>query len=68
VNILIKNFGIFSTKPFAKIDDAEWQRFFDINVMSDVRLTRHYLPGMLAHDWGVSSLSPANPPSKPRSR
>ena len=66
MDILINNHGIFSIKPFAEIDDAEWQRFFDTNIMSDVRLTRHYLPGMLAHDWGrivfISSKSAIHTP------
>ena len=66
VDILVNNLGIFSTQPFAAIEDAEWQRFFDTNVMSGVRLTRHYLPGMLARDWGrvvfVSSESGINIP------
>ncbi|MGH8500991.1 MAG: SDR family NAD(P)-dependent oxidoreductase [Gammaproteobacteria bacterium] len=66
VDILVNNLGIFSTQPFAEIEDAEWQRFFDTNVMSGVRLTRHYLPGMLERDWGrvvfVSSESGINIP------
>jgi NAD(P)-dependent dehydrogenase (short-subunit alcohol dehydrogenase family) len=51
-DILINNLGIFEPKPFAEIPDADWQRFFDVNVMSGVRLSRHYLPGMLRKDWG----------------
>ncbi|MBA2411031.1 MAG: SDR family NAD(P)-dependent oxidoreductase [Gammaproteobacteria bacterium] len=66
VDILVNNLGIFRTQPFAEISDAEWQRFFDTNVMSGVRLTRHYLPGMLERDWGrvvfVSSESGINIP------
>ncbi len=66
VDVLINNLGIFSIKGFAEIDDAEWQRFFDTNVMSGVRLTRHYLPGMVERDWGrvvfVSSESGINIP------
>jgi NAD(P)-dependent dehydrogenase (short-subunit alcohol dehydrogenase family) len=68
IDVLVNSLSIFSTKPFAEIDDAEWQRFFDTNVMSGVRLTRHYLPGMLERDWGrivfVSSESGLNIPSE----
>ncbi len=42
-DILVNNVGIFDPKPFAEISDDEWQRFFDTNVMSGVRLSRHYL-------------------------
>jgi NAD(P)-dependent dehydrogenase (short-subunit alcohol dehydrogenase family) len=52
VDILINNLGIFERKLFEDIDDAEWQRFFDINVMSGVRLSRTYLPGMKRRNWG----------------
>jgi NAD(P)-dependent dehydrogenase (short-subunit alcohol dehydrogenase family) len=52
VDILVNNVGIFDPKPFLEIPDAEWLRFFEINVMSGVRLARHYLPGMLRKDWG----------------
>src|SRR5262249_34979083 len=52
VDILINNAGIFEPKPFAKIPDADWTRFFETNVMSGVRLARAYLPGMLKRDWG----------------
>jgi NAD(P)-dependent dehydrogenase (short-subunit alcohol dehydrogenase family) len=51
-DILVNNLGIFEPKPFAEIPDADWQRFFDVNVMSGVRLSRHYLPGMLRKNWG----------------
>jgi len=51
-DILINNLGIFEPKPFAEIPDADWQRFFEVNVMSGVRLSRHYLPGMLRKKWG----------------
>ena len=44
--------GIFEPKPFAEIPDADWYRFFEINVMSGVRLARHYLAGMLKKNWG----------------
>jgi NAD(P)-dependent dehydrogenase (short-subunit alcohol dehydrogenase family) len=51
-DILVNNLGIFEPKPFAEISDADWQRFFEANVMSGVRLSRHYLPGMLRKNWG----------------
>jgi NAD(P)-dependent dehydrogenase (short-subunit alcohol dehydrogenase family) len=52
VDVLVNNVGIFEPKPFAEIPDADWYRFFEINVMSGVRLTRHYLAGMLKKNWG----------------
>jgi NAD(P)-dependent dehydrogenase (short-subunit alcohol dehydrogenase family) len=52
VDILVNNLGIFEPKPFEEIPDADWLRFFETNVMSGVRLTRHYLPGMRRKDWG----------------
>jgi NAD(P)-dependent dehydrogenase (short-subunit alcohol dehydrogenase family) len=52
VDILLNNVGIFEPKPFAEISDADWYRFFEINVMSGVRLSRHYLAGMLKQNWG----------------
>jgi NAD(P)-dependent dehydrogenase (short-subunit alcohol dehydrogenase family) len=52
VDILVNNMGIFEPKPFEEIPDADWMRFFEANVMSGVRLTRHYLPGMKARNWG----------------
>ncbi|AMP69014.1 SDR family NAD(P)-dependent oxidoreductase [Ralstonia solanacearum] len=52
VDILVNNLGIFDPKPFEDIDDAEWLRFFNVNVMSGVRLSRAYLPGMKAQNWG----------------
>jgi NAD(P)-dependent dehydrogenase (short-subunit alcohol dehydrogenase family) len=52
VDILVNNVGIFDPKPFLEIPDADWFRFFEVNVMSGVRLARHYLPGMLRKDWG----------------
>src|ERR1700693_4990304 len=51
-DILINNLGIFEPKPFAEIVDADWLRFFEANVMSGVRLSRQYLPGMLRKNWG----------------
>jgi NAD(P)-dependent dehydrogenase (short-subunit alcohol dehydrogenase family) len=52
VDILVNNVGIFEPKPFEEIPDEDWLRFFETNVMSGVRLTRHYLPGMRKRDWG----------------
>jgi NAD(P)-dependent dehydrogenase (short-subunit alcohol dehydrogenase family) len=51
-DILVNNLGIFDIKPFLEISDAEWLRFFEVNVLSGVRLTRKYLPGMLRKNWG----------------
>jgi NAD(P)-dependent dehydrogenase (short-subunit alcohol dehydrogenase family) len=51
-DILVNNLGIFDPKPFAEIPDAEWLRFFEVNVMSGVRLSRHYLTTMLKNNWG----------------
>lgn len=67
-DILINNLGIFDPVPFEEISDGEWQRFFETNVMSGVRLARHYLPGMKALNWGrivfISSESGVNPPGE----
>ncbi len=52
VDVLVNNVGIFEPKPFAEIPDADWYRFFEINVMSGVRLARHYLAEMLKKNWG----------------
>jgi NAD(P)-dependent dehydrogenase (short-subunit alcohol dehydrogenase family) len=52
VDILVNNLGIFEIKPFLEIPDADWQRLFEVNVLSGVRLSRHYLPGMLKKNWG----------------
>jgi NAD(P)-dependent dehydrogenase (short-subunit alcohol dehydrogenase family) len=52
VDVLVNNVGIFEPKPFAEITDADWYRFFEVNVMSGVRLSRHYLAGMLQKNWG----------------
>jgi len=65
-DILVNNAGIYGLKPFFDIDDAEWTHYFEMNVMSGVRLARHYLKGMLERDWGrvvfVSSESGLNIP------
>ena len=52
VDILINNLGIFDPKPFEEIPDADWVRFFEVNVLSGVRLSRLYLPRMREKDWG----------------
>ncbi|SDL10217.1 NAD(P)-dependent dehydrogenase, short-chain alcohol dehydrogenase family [Catalinimonas alkaloidigena] len=52
VDILVNNVGIFEPKPFAEIPDEDWLRFFEMNVMSGIRLSRHYFPKMLAQNWG----------------
>jgi NAD(P)-dependent dehydrogenase (short-subunit alcohol dehydrogenase family) len=52
VEILVNNLGIFEPKPFDEISDEEWIRFFEINVMSGVRLSRAYLPSMRDRNWG----------------
>ncbi|MBF59451.1 SDR family oxidoreductase [Halomonas sp. FeN2] len=67
-DILINNVGIFAPQDFFDVDDATWQQFFDVNVMSAVRLSRHYAQGMRERDWGriqfVSSESGINIPSE----
>jgi NAD(P)-dependent dehydrogenase (short-subunit alcohol dehydrogenase family) len=52
VDILVNNLGIFEPKPFEQIPDEDWRRFFEVNVLSGVRLSRAYLPGMKQRDWG----------------
>ena len=52
VDVLINNAGIFAPRAFEDIADAEWLSFFETNVLSGVRLSRHYLPGMRARNWG----------------
>jgi NAD(P)-dependent dehydrogenase (short-subunit alcohol dehydrogenase family) len=65
-DILVNNLGIFEPKPFDAITDADWHRFFDTNVMSGIRLSRHYLPAMVKRQWGrivfISSESALNIP------
>lgn len=67
VDILVNNVGLFGLAPFAGISDEDWQRYFDVNVMSGVRLSRHALGGMLAKNWGriifVGSESGVNIPA-----
>jgi NAD(P)-dependent dehydrogenase (short-subunit alcohol dehydrogenase family) len=68
VDILVNNLGIFEPKPFDEIPDADWQRFFNVNVLSGVRLSRAYLPGMKHKNWGriifISSESGVQIPSE----
>jgi NAD(P)-dependent dehydrogenase (short-subunit alcohol dehydrogenase family) len=52
VDVLVNNLGIFEPKPFEQIPDEDWLRFFEVNVLSGVRLTRACLPGMLRRNWG----------------
>ncbi|MEI9959583.1 MAG: SDR family oxidoreductase [Limisphaerales bacterium] len=52
VDILVNNLGIFEPKPFEEIPDDDWRRFFETNVLSGVRLSRTYLPGMKKKNWG----------------
>ena len=52
VDILVNNLGIFEPKPFEDIPDADWMRFFEVNVLSGVRLSRAYLPAMKRANWG----------------
>ena len=68
VDILINNVGIFSPKVFETITDEEWLHIFEVNVLSGVRLSRHYLPKMINQDWGriifISSESGVQIPSE----
>jgi NAD(P)-dependent dehydrogenase (short-subunit alcohol dehydrogenase family) len=52
VDILVNNAGIFAVQPFLESRDDDWQHFYDVNVMSGVRLCRHYLAGMLKRNRG----------------
>jgi NAD(P)-dependent dehydrogenase (short-subunit alcohol dehydrogenase family) len=52
VEILVNNLGIFEPKPFEQIPDDDWRRFFEVNVLSGVRLSRAFLPGMKKRNWG----------------
>lgn len=68
VDILINNTGIYEPKPFLDIPDTDWLRFFEVNVMSGVRLSRVLLPHMLKQNWGriifISSESGLNIPAE----
>ncbi|MFC6633172.1 SDR family NAD(P)-dependent oxidoreductase [Microbulbifer taiwanensis] len=67
VDILVNNLGIYGPQDFFEIPDDEWTRFFDVNVLSGVRLSRAYLPSMLEKNWGrvifISSESGLNIPA-----
>lgn len=67
IDILINNIGIFEVKDFEKITDGDWYKYFEINVMSSVRLSRHLMPKMLNKNWGriifISSESGVNIPA-----
>jgi len=52
IDVLVNNLGIFEPTPFDQISDSEWLRFFEVNVMSGVRLSRAYLPPMTKRNWG----------------
>ncbi|MBS0449504.1 MAG: SDR family oxidoreductase [Proteobacteria bacterium] len=52
VDILVNNLGIFEPKPFEDIPDADWLRFFEVNVLSGIRMARHYVGGMRKRNWG----------------
>jgi NAD(P)-dependent dehydrogenase (short-subunit alcohol dehydrogenase family) len=66
-DILVNNLGIYERKPFLKIPDEDWTRFFEVNVMSGVRFSRFYAPKMVDRKWGriifVSSESGLNIPT-----
>jgi NAD(P)-dependent dehydrogenase (short-subunit alcohol dehydrogenase family) len=68
LDILVNNMGIFEPKAFEEISDADWLRFFETNVLSGVRLSRHYLRGMRQRNWGrvvfVSSESAVQIPTE----
>ncbi|WKB51992.1 SDR family NAD(P)-dependent oxidoreductase [Eleftheria terrae] len=51
-DILVNNLGFYEAKPFAEITDDDWFRMIELNVMSGIRLSRHYFPRMLARNWG----------------
>ncbi|GAB1818614.1 SDR family NAD(P)-dependent oxidoreductase [Herbidospora sp. RD11066] len=67
LDILVNNVGVFGLDRFEDVSDEEWQRYFDVNVMSGVRLSRRFLPGMLDRNWGriifISSESGVNVPA-----
>ena len=68
VDILVNNLGVYEPKPFDRISDEDWRRFFEVNVLSGVRLSRAYLPGMKERNWGrivfISSESAINTPAE----
>jgi NAD(P)-dependent dehydrogenase (short-subunit alcohol dehydrogenase family) len=52
VDVLVNNMGVFEPKPFERIPDEDWLHFFEANVLSGIRLSRHYVVGMRARNWG----------------
>jgi NAD(P)-dependent dehydrogenase (short-subunit alcohol dehydrogenase family) len=68
LDILVNNMGIFEPKPFEQIPDSDWLRLFEANVLSGIRLARHYVQGMRARNWGriifVSSESAVQIPTE----
>ncbi len=68
VDILVNNVGAFEAKPFVDITDSDWQRMWEMNVMSGARLSRQYMGGMLSRNWGrivfISSESGLNVPGE----
>lgn len=67
VDVLVNNVGLFGLAAFESIDDEDWSRYFEVNVMSGVRLSRHLLSGMLERGWGrivfIGSESGVNVPA-----
>ncbi|QYN21720.1 SDR family NAD(P)-dependent oxidoreductase [Amycolatopsis sp. DSM 110486] len=68
VDVLVNNAGVFAPIPVFEISDEEWLRIYQVNVLSGVRLTRHYAPRMVNRGWGrvifVSSESAVQPPTE----
>ena len=66
IDILVNNLGVYEPKPFEQISDDDWRAIIEVNFMSGVRLSRHYLPLMKAASWGriifISSESAINIP------
>jgi NAD(P)-dependent dehydrogenase (short-subunit alcohol dehydrogenase family) len=68
-DILVNNLGTYERVPFFDITDEQWFRMFEINVMSAVRLARHFMPGMLARNWGrVVNIASESGVTTPRDR
>src|ERR1700735_4744555 len=51
-DILVNNLGIYESKNFGDITDEDWLRYFEVNLLGGIRLSRHYFPAMLKRDWG----------------
>lgn len=52
IDVLVNNLGIFESRPALEINDDEWRHYFEVNVLSGVRLTRQCLPGKMERQWG----------------